>query len=226
VRYDTTASFTHATSWVIFDVKTINSGLTGFWGAACVTNAVILVPGMDAATYLPHFRPVKYDTTQDFLSTSSYTWYDLTSDFTPITYYGVCVVGNFVYFSPYGLSNTGGTVTKSTVLRYDSAKPLHDWMIGGAWTASDLSQKEGIDAKGFWGCVSDGQFVYFIPHYNDVAYHGKTVRFNNSASIYYAPGSWVQHDIEGTNGLPARGYRGGVFDGKYVYYAVIEKFSS
>jgi len=74
--------------------------------------------------------------------------------------------------------------------------------------------------KGFYGCVSDGSFIYFVPNsYNSTYFGGRTLRFDVSKN-FTDPASWVRYEIEGIDGFAASTYKGGAFDGKYVYYVV------
>jgi len=102
-------------------------------------------------------------------------------------------------------------------LRYDWTKSISN---SSAWNSFDVQYVNGLNAKGFYGCVSDGQFIYFSPYSTNVTtLSGKTVRYDSSKN-FNDPSSWIGYDLDPTNGLPAAGYRGSVFDGKYVYYAV------
>jgi len=101
-------------------------------------------------------------------------------------------------------------------LRYDWTKPLSD---SSAWQLFDVGNISGLNARGFFGCVSDGQFIYFVPYYDDPVYIGKTVRYDTTMN-FNDSSAWIGYNLDPTNGLPARGFKGGAFDGKYVYYAV------
>jgi len=72
LRLDTKLSFTSPSSWAFFDLTTIDVGLAGFGGAVCLSNAVLLSPVYSEVVY--HNRHVRYDTTKDFTSASSYSW--------------------------------------------------------------------------------------------------------------------------------------------------------
>ena len=73
------------------------------------------------------------------------------------------------------------------------------------------------EAKEFFGGVFDGRYVYFVPYDNGSSYHGNVLRFDTSLP-FTNPDSWSAYDAENTNSLDTKGFYGGVFDGRYVYF--------
>ena len=102
------------------------------------------------------------------------------------------------------------------VLRYDTHAPF---AITG-WTAFD-PQTVLPGATGFQGSVFDGRYVYLVPSSNDAHPNtppdGIVARYDTRADFAGAS-SWTAFDLATLN-PGAVGYRGGVFDGRYVYLA-------
>lgn len=75
-------------------------------------------------------------------------------------------------------------------------------------------------AEGFLGSVFDGErYLYYVPNKNDNGPHGVVWRYDTLAALNSQP-SWGSFDPS-SNGLSAaaRGFAGGAFDGRYVYFA-------
>ena len=102
------------------------------------------------------------------------------------------------------------------VLRYDTHGGLTNFE---SWTAYDAGNTGGMVTKGYVGAVFDGRYVYFVPHtssYSD--YHGRVLRYDTKA-VLTASNSWAVFDAGSASELNAKGYAGGIFDGRYVYFA-------
>ena len=72
------------------------------------------------------------------------------------------------------------------------------------------------NSKGFVGAVFDGRYIYFVP-YNNGAYSGQVTRYDTTGS-FTAAGSWSVYDTTAVN-ANSKGFRGAVFDGRYIYFA-------
>ncbi len=81
-------------------------------------------------------------------------------------------------------------------------------------------------AEGYVGSVFDrDHYLYFVPHKNDNGPHGVVWRYDTRAALNSQP-SWANFDPSGNGlGAAARGFAGGAFDGKYVYFAPHENAS-
>jgi len=67
------------------------------------------------------------------------------------------------------------------------------------------------------GGVFDGRFIYFVPIYDGTATHGRVLRLDTQSDFSQAA-SWRAYDA-GNSGIPnTKGFKGGVFDGRYVYF--------
>ena len=82
------------------------------------------------------------------------------------------------------------------------------------WAAFDVTTLFP-GAKGFAGAVFDGRYLYLMPNNNGAA-DGVAARFDTQGG-FGASGSWETFDIA-TISSSAKGYVGGAFDGRYVYY--------
>ena len=88
------------------------------------------------------------------------------------------------------------------------------------WDAFDPGEGGlGTDLKGYVGSVFDGRYMYMVPAYNStVGSFGKVARYDTQAP-FPDVSSWEAFD-PGEAGLAAglRGYNGGTFDGRHVYF--------
>lgn len=95
--------------------------------------------------------------------------------------------------------------------------PSTNWSTlttAGSWSTFDVSTLY-TGAKGFAGAVFDGRYVYFVPN-NNGAPDGLVVRYDTTTGIGLST-SWESFDIS-TLTPAAKGFIGGAFDGRYVYF--------
>ena len=121
--------------------------------------------------------------------------------------------GRHVYFVPYH----NGTTYSGEVLRFDAGREFTD---PGAWDTCDPgAQGVGNHPNGYHGAVFDGQFVYFVPNYNNTGNHSEVLRLDTAGDFSNAS-SWTTFD-PGDQGVgeEAGGYHRGAFDGRFVYFA-------
>ncbi|MFC1461906.1 DUF2341 domain-containing protein, partial [Verrucomicrobiota bacterium] len=119
---------------------------------------------------------------------------------------GAVFDGRYVYFSPQ--HDTTGRHGK--VLRFDTHGHFSN---PKSWTAYDASATCGLVARGFYGAVFDGYYVYFVPRYDGKTFHTRVLRYNTHKA-FDDDESWEAHDV----GLGIS-YQGAGFDGRYVYFA-------
>ncbi|MFK8026290.1 MAG: FG-GAP-like repeat-containing protein [Ilumatobacter sp.] len=89
-----------------------------------------------------------------------------------------------------------------------------------AWTSYDPgADGVGVGADAFDRAIFDGRYLYFPPGGAGGTKRGEVLRLDTT-SDFGAPGSWTAYD-PGANGVGVDpdGYRGGAFDGRYVYFA-------
>ncbi len=87
----------------------------------------------------------------------------------------------------------------------------------GNWNKYDVSGQYSA-AKGFaGGAVFDGRYLYFVPNSNTAGVNdGVAVRYDTQGG-FGASGSWQTFDIA-TISSAAKGFIGGAYDGRYVYF--------
>jgi hypothetical protein len=126
-------------------------------------------------------------------------------------YSDVLFDGQFVYYCPFDEDGESGVV-----LRYNTEKPFKD---PSAWSIYDAGNTDGLNTKSYFGLVFDGRFLYFVPASckDEPHAHCRVLRYDTQSPFKSAE-SWAAYDAEGTDGMVCRGYRGGVFDGRYVYF--------
>lgn len=139
----------------------------------------------------------------------------------PPGFIGACQIGDLIFYPPLGVFGTGEAI----ILRYNSSKPLAEIQSWSMFDAQTITNDTG-----YYGCVSDGsRFVYFVPLFSSSLFKlsGTVLRYDNSLSFENSA-AWETYNASSTNGLaPCVGYKGGSFDGKYIYFAVnFRKFLS
>ena len=208
LRHDTqVTSSSFDQGWEALDAGTLGVNDTNFEGAVFDGRYVYYVPSLEgrqtAATRVPSGRVVRYDTHASFTATASWQQHTIA----PTGFVGGVFDGRYIYFSPwYG----------STVARFDTQGDFAD---AAAWTQFDLS---GLDATAtrFSGGVFDGHYVYFVPYGDlDVATSrvpGVVARYDTTAS-FTSQGAWSKFALTSIDAR-AMGYKGAVFDGRYVHF--------
>jgi len=197
LRYDTQEGFTDPNAWQAYDIGYRHS----YQSAAFDGRNVYFTPGYDAGG--GSAKVLRYDTHGSFTDAGSYTRYDAgnTSGLKSVNYDGAAFDGRYVYFAPL---NADGIV-----LRLDTKGPFESRV---SWTAVDVPALSGHKMHMCVGAVFDGRYIYYVPYA-----HSVVVRLDTRGDCTSAT-SWSSFDAAGTSGLTARGYDGGIFDGRYVYF--------
>jgi hypothetical protein len=207
VRYDTQANFVTSTAWSAFDLATVNPDAIGFLGAVFDGHYIYFVPAFRDHNGTYSGLVARYDTTASFANPASFDMFDATSvNFNASGFAGGAFDGQYVYFAPYvGTGGNGHVATRyDTKASFDSAT---------SWAALDLTTLNA-GASGFFGAVFDGRYVYYVP--NGSGLSGLVACFDTQASFGSSAG-WTFFDMTTVHGL-AKGFVGGVFDGRYVYF--------
>jgi hypothetical protein len=203
-RYDTTGVFTASDSYSVYDTTAVNASSKGFVGAVFDGRYVYFVPNYNGAY---SGQVTRYDTTGVFTAADSYSVYNTTAvNASSKGFYGAVFDGRYVYFVPNYNGAYFGQIT-----RYDTT---------GSFTSSgsySVYNTTAINAssKGFRGAVFDGRYIYFVPYYNG-AYLGQVTRYDTTGS-FTASDSYSVYDTTNVN-ANSKGFRGAVFDGRYVYF--------
>lgn len=202
MRLDTraAASFSQPTSWTSFDITKITANAKGFAGGTFDGRYIYLAPNEDGNTQ--HGLVVRYDTTSGYREPPSWKTFDVTGlNMAFRGYNGAAFDGRYVYLSPAG---------HSFIVRHDTKGNFED---RASWESFD-SVTADARARGFRGVVFDGQNVYFVPYLNN-GYHGVVPRYDTT-KVFTSSSAWTMFDVGGLN-PNAKGYYGGVFDGRYLY---------
>ena len=216
LRFDTQGPFDDTTSWLTFDPANhgVSANAGGYSGGVFDGQYVYFVPNYNGS--YDHGEVLRYDTAADFTEAAAWDVYDPGSQGVgddPDGYAGAVFDGRYVYFVPFN----NGSDWHGEVLRYDTAK---DFSTVSSWVTYDPGANgAGDDADGYAGGVFDGRYVYFVPFHNGTGHHGEVLRYDTEGDFSQAS-SWTAFDA-GDHGVgdDPDGYVGGVFDGRYVYFA-------
>jgi hypothetical protein len=214
VQFDTNGSFADKASWHTFDVAGVNAQLKGFRGAVFDGRYVYLVPNWNGNNPLGVI--VRYDTKAPFDVAGSWTPFDVGTAFPAAKgFHSGVFDGRYVYLVPF--QNNANT-QDGVAVRYDTQAPF---TTAASWGTFDLvGNNVAATAKGFAGGVFDGQYVYFVPRNasngQPVSGTGTAVRYDTKQAFGTAA-SWGTFDTTKVN-ANSRGFLGGVFDGRYVYF--------
>lgn len=213
LRYDTQSPFGETNSWTAFDPGSQGVGTDpdGYFGGAFDGRFIYFTPGNNGSIW--HSEVLRYDTQSAFNATNSWRTFDPTANGVSSSrgYVGSVFDGRYVYLVPY----YNGASFFGQVVRYDTQG---DFSVPSAWAAFDPGTAGvGSDPDGFIGGVFDGHYVYFVPYNNGSASSGEILRYDVREE-FQAADSWTTYD-PASNGIgTARGFAGGAFDGRHVYF--------
>lgn len=185
LRFDTNAAAFNGTSAVTGESALLakdleelfpEAGTIGYFGAVYDgTRYAYFVPGLGGSR-----MALKLDTTQDFRLASAWEVFD-TTRISPADetrgFVGGVFDGQYLYFVPYGR----GGFTTGLAVRLDTKKTFSD---PSSWELADMSIILGNNARGFQMGGFDGQYVYYVPTFDDVTYHGRVVRFDTKSATF------------------------------------------
>ncbi|MBM3277645.1 MAG: hypothetical protein FJY95_06130 [Candidatus Handelsmanbacteria bacterium] len=120
-------------------------------------------------------------------------------------YFGAVWDGRYVHFAP----QYNGEERHGKVLRLDTCG---DFYQRESWASYDAGYTSGLQSRGYYGAVFDGQYVYFVPRTDGVSHHSRVLRLDGRGE-FRRPESWSAFDA----GLPIS-YQSGAFDGRYIYF--------
>ena len=214
MRYDTTAAFDVAASWITFDAGAHGVGDEfGYTGAVFDGRYVYFVANC-SGNMSPHGEFRRYDTTGDFTDVSSWSAYDPgehgVGD-SPDGFVDGVFDGRYIYFAPgWDLPSYHGQT-----LRFDT---FADFFTPSSWTAYDPGEAGlGEDPDGYYGAVYDGRYVYYVPCHNGSMCHSEVLRCDTNGN-YTDIASWAVFNARAQGLTNIGGYSRGVFDGRYVYF--------
>lgn len=215
-RFDTQLPFAKASSWQTFSTSALfDAGAGGASGSYYDGTKVVFVPGSstladDGGTDGPSFstRAVFAEHTPGASFANAAAWKgtegsSLVSPMNESIYNGVAYDGTYAY-EPSAFAS-----------RFARVK------LPGACEVFDLQALTGKSNAGYLGPVFDGRYLYLPPTFdsdgNGIIPNSVTVRYDTKAP-FDAVTSYEKLDLE-TIKTSAKGYAGGVFDGRFVYFA-------
>jgi hypothetical protein len=197
-RHDTQAELSAPASWSTFDTTAVDGQHTSFTGAVFDGRYVYFVPVSSTAALSG--LVTRYDARGGFADPASWSTF-FPSTVRPGTLAGGAFDGRFVYLVPA----LGGVV-----VRYDTQAPF---AAESSWSAFDAAQVNA-NVIGFFGAAFDGRFVYFIPY---ATIPEAIVRYD-TLGTFGASSSWSGFTTTALD-PKALGFKGAVFDGRYLYLA-------
>ena len=215
LRYDTQGVFAGTAAWATYYPKAhgVGTDAEGYTGGVFDGRYVYFVPDHNGSEY--HGEVLRYDTTANFVTAASWTTFDPGANGVgtdPDGYAGAVFDDRYIYFVPFH----NGTENHGEVLRYDTQGTFTS---AAAWTAYDPGANGvGTDPDGYQRGAFDGRYVYFAPVNNGTETYGEVLRLDTYGS-FNAVGSWSTFDPgERCVGTDPDGYRGAVFDQRYIYF--------
>ncbi|MEN8215017.1 MAG: hypothetical protein ABFS56_01280 [Pseudomonadota bacterium] len=208
-RYDTQSSFTSVQSWAVYDTTQVHTNSRGFTGSVFDGRYVYFVPfQIDGTT--SNGQVTRYDTQGNFTSLESWEVYDTTQIHVNSKGFHMGFFdGRYIYFVPYLLLENG--VYNGQVTRYDT---IGNFNSASSWEVYDTTAINA-NSKGFFGAISDGRYIYFIP-YNNGNHFGQITRYDTKGSFVSAQ-SWDFYDTTQVH-ANSKGFFDAVFDGRYIYF--------
>lgn len=192
LRFDTTGSFVDAASYASMNLSGSAGPGLAYVGGTFDGNHVFLSPYQGSP-------PLAIDVHAPFdTPDASPVVYGTPSS---ISHFGAAFDGNYVYYAP---------ITTGIVQRLDPKD--------GGLTGFDTNALDG-GGDVYQGVVFDGRYAYFVPSSTTVAPpdDSHVVRLDTQGDFTNAA-SWSTFDTHVIDPA-AQNFTGGVFDGKYVYFA-------
>jgi hypothetical protein len=205
-RYDTTQSFSLSASYAFFNSTSLQSNSQGFIGGAFDGRYVYFVPSFNISVQA---QITRYDTTLPFGVSSSYSFHSMAA----VDFSGAVFDGRYLYFVP---------ALNATVAQYDTSQ---SFSASASYNYFNMVTGVNSNTAQFSGGVYDGRYVYYVPYKNGFAsFSGQLVQYDTTLPF----GSASSYSLFNTVVLNSScvGYRGGVFDGRYVYLVPTLTFSS
>jgi N-acetylneuraminic acid mutarotase len=186
LRYDTEAEFSAPGSWTTFD-PAVGARSEGYHGAIFDGRFVYFVPRLSLLG--DSGEVVRYDTTKDFHTNSSWAAFDPDGaglGQTPTAFAGAVSDGRFIYFVPWERAGVG----HGEVLRYDTTGGDASYRL--SFSQTDLSGARSGGPFGFSGVVStdDGAFTVSSNTQPDPGtWHHVAMTYDGSVLSLYVDGA-------------------------------------
>lgn len=152
LKYNTTGSFTWASSWSVFDMSTVNPNAKGYAFGTFDGRYMYLSPSVNDTSF--NGLVARFDTQGTFTNSASWSFFDMaTINPNATVYAGAAYDGRYVTFSP---------ALNGLIAQYDTTLPF---TANAAWTFKD-SAAINANSTGFAGIVNAGNYDYFVPNNN------------------------------------------------------------
>jgi hypothetical protein len=174
IRYNSAQPFSNKSAWQYFNLNNIVSPadpeLGGMQSMAYIAPYVYLIPFQYGASgnVKQASKIVRYDTTKNFQSASSYEFFDLSTLPVPAAlkaqmggFTGGIVVGQSLLLVPWG--SRGNQQTNHVAVIYDTTRALND---PTAWQYIDLYTINAAAGGYQFGWVDKNGFVSLVPTHN------------------------------------------------------------
>jgi len=201
-RYDTTGAFTQPSSYAIFDMANVNAQAVGFVGGAFDGRYTYYIP--------PSGFFARYDTTLSFTNPNSYTTFNLTNINSITGLQGGAFDGRFIYLVPYHSAAYTGLI-----YRYDTTLSFTNT---ASYATFDSQSNLNSESDAFTGAIFDGRYLYFVPSGQTTLISAQVTRYDTTL-IFTSANSYAVFDLRANVNSLCVAFIGGVFDGRYVYYA-------
>jgi len=211
-RYDTTLPFEDSGSWQTYMLNEENP--ISFIGGVFDGHYLYIAPSYSVDEGSSSGLVVRFDTTRDFTSDSSWTTFDLdTAKQGAQGYAGALFDGRYVYLIP----NAAAGVEQTAVVaaRFDTTASFG---ASTSWEFFDLSAlPSAARATSFQEGIYDGTSIYFVP--TDV--NSAVLQYDPTKS-FTLPSSWTSFIPSSKDGLVGNGamarFAVGAFDGRNLYF--------
>ena len=128
-------------------------------------------------------------------------------------YFGGIFDGRYVYYIPY---NRGEGVFSGILTQYDTTQQFD---LSYSYKYFDTTTVNS-ESKGFHSGLYADNYIYLIPYQTDAnVYSGLVTRYKTDSSFgLIAGGAYDTYDMSENVSTNSRGFRSGVYDGRYIYY--------
>ena len=112
--------------------------------------------------------------------------------------------------------------THGKVLRYDTRG---EFTSAASWASYNAEELYGLTISGYHGGVMMDVMYTFVPYHDGSVYHGRVLRYRSRTEFLPNQPIGRSYNAELTGGAvpDKKGYVGGVFDGRYVYFVRLRR---
>ncbi len=210
-RYDTFGNFSSSSSYAVFNTSVLNANDIGFSTASFDGRYVYFMSYTNGSVFTS--RIIRYDTTQYFTVTFSYSTFAVGAQGVvgdKRGYKSSFFDGKYVYFIAEGLE---GITYFGTILRYDISQPFTS---ASSYVVFDTTLVN-VNSRGFFGAAYDGQYLYLAPYLQSSGVPSGLVTQFDTTQSFSVSTSYRTFDLTLVNSNCV-GFQGAVFDGRFIYF--------